>query len=304
MDTLDLTLFDVESKSSQIWSKLRRNVKALVRLKMCGASQYKPNRSKSTSRTFDRGSVFVKACPMYVDRTRTHAAAEVAAAEQQPEGWRFVPDTILPGYQWAPQWVPARTPTAHWARSAGRPWVEGEEGGVFFFGEEEEGFFFGEEERRFFFGRRGSFFFGGREGRGRVGRFFFGREGGGWFFFCLEGRRGVWEVLCFFGGEEGGFERGELSFFFFGREEEGGWGGEEEEWVFWRFWKVWLGGGIFFWGEGEGRGWGEFFFVWEEVGGVCGGWWWGEGVERWGFVFFGVRQGGFFFVSFFFCFFW
>ena len=29
-------------------------------------------------------------------------------SEKQPEGWRFVPDTILPGYQWAPQWVPAR----------------------------------------------------------------------------------------------------------------------------------------------------------------------------------------------------
>ena len=128
MDTLELTLFDVESKSSRMWSKLRRNVRAhKFRLKMCGASQYKPNRSKSTSRTFDRGGVFVKACPMYVDRTRTHAAvaavSAVAAAEQQPEGCRFVPDTILPGYQWAPQWVPARTPTIHCARSAGRPWV-------------------------------------------------------------------------------------------------------------------------------------------------------------------------------------
>ena len=59
-----------------------------------------------------------------VYRTRTHAAVSaVAVAEQQPEGWRFVPDTILPGYQWAPQWVPARTPTEHWGRSAGRLWV-------------------------------------------------------------------------------------------------------------------------------------------------------------------------------------
>ena len=58
------------------------------------------------------------------DRTRIHAAVSaVAAEEQQPEGWRFVPDTILPGYQWAPQWVPARTPTDTGARSAGRPWV-------------------------------------------------------------------------------------------------------------------------------------------------------------------------------------
>ena len=48
----------------------------------------------------------MKACPMYVERAHTHAAVEavsaVAAAEQQPEGWRFVLDTILPGYQWAP----------------------------------------------------------------------------------------------------------------------------------------------------------------------------------------------------------
>ena len=41
-----------------------------------------------------------------VDRTRTHAA--VAAAEQQP------------GYQWAPQWVPARTPTVHWGPISGK----------------------------------------------------------------------------------------------------------------------------------------------------------------------------------------
>ena len=55
-------------------------------------------------------------------RTRTHAAvsAVAAAAEQQPEGWRFVPDTILPGYQWAPQWVPAKTPTVHWGSISGK----------------------------------------------------------------------------------------------------------------------------------------------------------------------------------------
>ena len=56
-----------------------------------------------------------------VDRTRTHAAVSaVAAAEQQPDGWRFVPDTILPGYQWAPQWVLARTPTVHWGPISGK----------------------------------------------------------------------------------------------------------------------------------------------------------------------------------------
>ena len=56
-----------------------------------------------------------------VDRTRTHAAVSaVAAAEQQPEGWRFVPNTILLGYQWAPQWVAARTPTVHWGPISGK----------------------------------------------------------------------------------------------------------------------------------------------------------------------------------------
>ena len=39
---------------------------------------------------------------------------------QQPESWRFVPDTILPGYQWAPQWVPGRTPTVHWGPISGK----------------------------------------------------------------------------------------------------------------------------------------------------------------------------------------
>ena len=40
--------------------------------------------------------MLVAACPMFV--AHTHAAVSaVAAAEQQPEGWRFVPDTILPG---------------------------------------------------------------------------------------------------------------------------------------------------------------------------------------------------------------
>ena len=48
--TLELTLLDVESKSSQIWSNLRKNVRIhKFRLEMCGASKYKPNRSKSTS---------------------------------------------------------------------------------------------------------------------------------------------------------------------------------------------------------------------------------------------------------------
>ena len=36
-------------------------------------------------------------------------------------GWRFVLGTILLGYRYAPQWVPARTPTVHWGPISGKP---------------------------------------------------------------------------------------------------------------------------------------------------------------------------------------
>ena len=56
-----------------------------------------------------------------VDRRRTHMQQlQLSQQLQQPGGWRFVPDTILPGYQWAPQWVPARTPTVHWGPISGK----------------------------------------------------------------------------------------------------------------------------------------------------------------------------------------
>ena len=102
----------IVTQKSQSGQTLTFEPSALVQLKMCGASQHKPNRSKSTSPTFDRGGVFVKACPMLIARTRMQQLHQ-SQQLQQPEGWHFVPDTILPGYQWAPQWVPVRTPTVH-----------------------------------------------------------------------------------------------------------------------------------------------------------------------------------------------
>ena len=54
-----------------------------------------------------------------VARTR-HQYNPSFSSEQQPEVWRLVPDTILPGYQWAHQWVPARTPTVHWGPISGK----------------------------------------------------------------------------------------------------------------------------------------------------------------------------------------
>ena len=55
-------------------------------------------------------------------RTRMQQLQQLHQSQQlqQPEGWRFVPDTILLGYQWAPQWVPARTPTVHWGPISGK----------------------------------------------------------------------------------------------------------------------------------------------------------------------------------------
>ena len=72
MRTPGISLFDVESKSSQIWSKLRRNVRHVHLTEGCVC-----------------GSM------INVNRTRTHAAisavAAVAAAEQQPEGLALCP---------------------------------------------------------------------------------------------------------------------------------------------------------------------------------------------------------------------
>ena len=72
-------------------------------------------------RTFDPGGVFVKACPM-LTRARMQQLQQLHQSQQlkQPECWRFVLDTILPGYQWAPQWVPVRTPTVHWGPISGK----------------------------------------------------------------------------------------------------------------------------------------------------------------------------------------
>ena len=76
--------------------------------------------SEEKGHFFERAR-FVCGSMSNVDHQRTRAAvSEVAAAKQQPEGWRFVPDAILPGYQWAPQWVPARTPTVHWGTISGK----------------------------------------------------------------------------------------------------------------------------------------------------------------------------------------
>ena len=67
----------VVTQKSQSGQTVTLEPSALVQLKMCGASQYKPNRSKSTSRTFERRCVFVKACPMLI--ARAHACSSCSS---------------------------------------------------------------------------------------------------------------------------------------------------------------------------------------------------------------------------------
>ena len=109
----------VVTQKSQSGQTLTFEPSALVQLKMCGASQYKPNRSKSTSRIFDRGGVFVKACPMLT--ARAHACSSCSSlsscSSQRVGALSLIPSCL--GIS-APQWVPARTPTVHWGPISGK----------------------------------------------------------------------------------------------------------------------------------------------------------------------------------------
>ena len=50
----------------------------------------------------------------FVARVSTGSAVQQQCRIAADKGWRFVPDAILLGHRRAPQWVPARSPTAHW----------------------------------------------------------------------------------------------------------------------------------------------------------------------------------------------
>ena len=52
--------------------------------------------------------------------TPAHDDRDEEARSSRAAARRCVPVTILPGYQWAPQWVPARTPTVHWGPISGK----------------------------------------------------------------------------------------------------------------------------------------------------------------------------------------
>ena len=117
-----------------MWSKLRRNVRAHVfRLKMCGATQYKPNRSKSTSRTFDRRGVFVKACPMLIARAHMQhmqhmqQSQQFQQSQQQSSSQRVGALSLIPfclGISLHTSGSRQGHPRYTGARSVGRPWPE------------------------------------------------------------------------------------------------------------------------------------------------------------------------------------
>ena len=65
------------------------------------------------------GAIQVGQKPRHVCLTEgVFLVARVSAAVQQKRV--FVPDVILPGHRRAPQWVLARTPTAHWGLDSRR----------------------------------------------------------------------------------------------------------------------------------------------------------------------------------------
>ena len=57
------------------------------------------------------------ACPMLI--TRAHVQ-QFQQLQEQSSSQRVGALSLLPGYQWAPQWVPARTPTVHWGPISGK----------------------------------------------------------------------------------------------------------------------------------------------------------------------------------------
>ena len=51
--------------------------------------------------------------------TRAHVQ-QSQQLQQQSRSQRVGALSLLPGYQWAPQWVPARKPTVHWGPISGK----------------------------------------------------------------------------------------------------------------------------------------------------------------------------------------
>ena len=80
-------------------------------VKVTDCRRCQPSRPTPTPRVLDRRDVFGSTCQF---RLSSAAAVQQQCSSAADKGWRFVPDTVLPGHRRVPQWVPARTPTVHW----------------------------------------------------------------------------------------------------------------------------------------------------------------------------------------------
>ena len=91
--------------------------------KMCGAIQYKPNRSKSTSRAFDRGCVFVAACPMLITHAHMQQSQQLQqrSSSQRVGALSLVPSCL--GISGHPSGSRQGHPRYTMERSAEIPWV-------------------------------------------------------------------------------------------------------------------------------------------------------------------------------------
>ena len=55
-----------------------------------------------------------------VARVSTGSAVQQQCSSAADNGWRFVPDAILPGHRRAPKWIEARAPTVLWGPDSGK----------------------------------------------------------------------------------------------------------------------------------------------------------------------------------------
>ena len=107
----------------QMWSKLCRILRAQIESVRCDTVLPKSAEIHDTC-IRPRECVCGSTCNHGSTRAPRNQFSVQHSQQQQPEGWRFVPDTILPGYRRAPQWVPAKTPTVHLGpdQREGRGW--------------------------------------------------------------------------------------------------------------------------------------------------------------------------------------
>ena len=121
--TWNLPLFDKESKrfpvSGQSCARKRESSRVQIEGVRCDTVQWHESAEIHDTCIRPRGCVCGS---MFNDgRTRMHTAVIAVSVQlQQQSSSQRVGALSLLGYQWAPQWVPARTPTVHWSPISGK----------------------------------------------------------------------------------------------------------------------------------------------------------------------------------------